>query len=219
MPAGTLPSTNSIRLVCFDLGRVLIRVRDSWADACRAAGVPIPAALSDPNVLAKMSALRKRAEHGLVDAHQYAEEAAGIFGLTPTQVLDVSAAWLRGPYPGAVALLEEVCATGIQTACLTNTNDHHWQLLDQPGDINNLGLERLTYRFASHLIGHAKPDPLIYQHVESSTGIPPRQIVLFDDRPDNCQSASGRGWHAHRVEPSDDPVAEIRAHLLTYGVL
>ena len=36
--------SSPIRLVCFDLGRVLIRICDGWREACGAAGVEAPVA-------------------------------------------------------------------------------------------------------------------------------------------------------------------------------
>lgn len=219
MGAHTTAETGLIRLVCFDLGGVLVRIRDGWADACQAVGVTLPAALADPTLSARMTGLSKQVELGVIDARQFAEQTARITGLTVSQVYDVSAAWLCGPCPGAHELLDRVWATGVQTACLSNTGNHHWQLLTTPGAVNDLALDRLTYRFASHLIGLAKPAPAVYRHVESLTGIPPAGILFFDDSHDNCRAAHDRGWHAYRIDPAGDPVTQMYRHLARHGVL
>lgn len=219
MGAHTTGETRSIRLVCFDLGGVLLRVRDGWADACQAAGVPLPAALADPTLSATMTGLSKQAELGAIDARQFAEQTARITGLTVSQVYDISAAWLCGPCPGARELLDRVWATGLQTACLSNTSNYHWQLLTTPGALNDLALDRLTYRFASHLIGYAKPAPAVYRYVESLTGILPAGILFFDDSHDSCQAASDRGWHAYQIDPAGDPVAQMYRYLAHHDVL
>lgn len=212
------PQRNSLELICFDLGRVLIRVRSSWAEACAAAGVPVPAALDDPATRAVLADLRQRAEIGELDAQDYATEFAALLDVTPAQVLAASAGWLDGPYEGADELIDTVRAAGLRTACLSNTNDHHWQVMHTPGNPNHLRLERLDYRFASHLVGWPKPAPQVYAHVEHTTGVPPGHILLFDDRPENCAAAAERGWHVLQIDPTD-PVARMRAELASRGVL
>ena len=78
---------------------------------------------------------------------------------------------------------------------------------------NYLGLERLTYRFASHLIGAAKPDPAIYAHVESITGAAPSGILFFDDDPACIAGARARGWTAIQITPASDPARQVRTAL------
>lgn len=209
---------NGIQLVCFDLGRVLIRICDSWAKACEAAGVLMPAAI-EPATYERILEVGRHHGTGAIDTRQFVEETARITGLTPEQVAAVSAAWLRGPYPGVFELIERLTATGVQTACLTNTNDRHWRQMTTPGDPNFLPLNRLTYRFASHMIGHAKPSAASYQYVEQTSGVAGASILFFDDEPDNVAAAQQRNWTACRIELTDDTVVQMTQHLSNYGIL
>ena len=150
---------------------------------------------------------------------QFAEEAAKLLGLTAKQVKAIMDVWIRGPYPGVFDLIEQLNQRPAQTACLSNTNDNHWQQVTSRADPNYLPLEKLNYRFVSHLIGHAKPSAEIYRHVEGGTGTTPESILFFDDLPDNTESASRRGWIAHRIEHDGDPITQIRKHLAIHGLL
>ena len=91
--------------------------------------------------------------------------------------------------------------------------------MTNPADPNYLSLERLTHRFASHLVGIRKPDAAIYEHVERSTGVAPSSILFFDDLEANVVAAQRRGWRAHQIRIDDDPVAQARAHLRAARVL
>ncbi len=206
-------------LVCFDLGRVLIRIADNWRDACQAAGVAPPPQLDEPTTLAQLHEIMEQAGVGNLDAEDTFRRIATITPFSPDEVRLISANWLRGPFPGTGELLVEVSATNLHTACLSNTNDHHWQLILTRSDPNYLPLEQLDYRFASHLVGHAKPNPEIYACVEQITGIDPRAIIFFDDTPEHCQAARARGWQAQLIERNSNPIAQMCNHLRTAGVL
>ena len=207
-------SPSGIELVCFDLGRVLIPICDSWDQACRLTGVSMPKALRDPEVLKRASELVEQHETGRIDADMFDREAAALSGLTARQVALLSVAWIFRPYPGVAALIDRVVATGVRTACLTNTNDRHWEILN--GD---LPLDRLDYRFASHLLGAVKPQPKPYEQVESDTRIPPHAILYFDDHPPNVETARRRGWQSVRIDPSGNTVEQMTSHLRRKAVL
>lgn len=96
-----------IGLVVFDLGRVMLRLCDGWAHACRIAGVPMPAAVEDPQVRPRLQHLMYLHESGRLDCDGWARQTAELLGLEPAQVTAVSHAWLDEPYPGGTA-----CSTG-----------------------------------------------------------------------------------------------------------
>ena len=212
-----MPTHADIQLVCFDLGRVLIRICDNWADACVRAGAPEGAV--DPAALAQMSEVAASYELGTISADRFADQTAQIVGLQAAQVKVVSDLWLRGPYPGVFELMDCLVASGAATACLSNTNANHWRQMTTRNDPNYLPLDRLTYRFASHLIGHAKPAGQIYRHVEEITGTVPVAILFFDDDRDNVEAATSRGWLTYQIQDNGDPVAQVRGHLELYGLL
>ncbi len=211
-------SATGIKLVCFDLGRVLIPISDGWGQTCRLTGVPMPQSLRDPEVLKRVGELVERHETGRIDADVFDRETAALTGLTVGQVAMISIAWLFRPYPGVEQLIARVVAMGVQTACLTNTNDRHWQILNGDG-ASGLPLDRLDYRFASHLLGAIKPHPKAYQQVEFDTAAPPHAILYFDDHPPHVEAARRRGWQAFRIDPSGNTVEQMMGHLCRWVLL
>lgn len=211
------PGDSPIELVCFDLGEVLMRLCAGWEDACRCAGLTGAQAL-EAGMRQRLFEIVQRSEVGLIDQDTYAGEVATLVGLNPEQVTQVSEVWLRGPYPGVDAMLGALAEAPVRTACLSNTNALHWELMTTPGHTAYLPLGRLDYRFASHLIGERKPDAAIYQHVEQAAGVPAEAILFFDNAPENVAAAKQRGWQAVQVDPAD-PVPTMRQHLARCGWL
>jgi FMN phosphatase YigB (HAD superfamily) len=211
--------TAGVQLVVFDLGRVLVRICDDWQHACRCVGLQVNAS----SLLLNAPALKKLSdahEVGRIRSDDFLAQIAKVIGASPDHVRRASEAYTRGGYLGAAELVEELNAAGVRTACLTNTNEHHWQLLSLPGHSTFFPLDRLNYRFASHLIHCRKPDDAIYAHVERETGLPPSSILFFDDVLENVEAAARRGWHIHRVDPKfENPIPHIRSVLRQHGIL
>jgi epoxide hydrolase-like predicted phosphatase len=80
----------------------------------------------------------------------------------------------------------------VNVGCLSNTNSIHWDRL--------LGaypfMHHFDRRFASQLVGHAKPGREIYQIVADRLSVRPDQILFFDDKEENIRTAQHLGWHA-----------------------
>lgn len=197
-------ANNEIRLICFDLGGVLIRITHNWRDTLLRAGITDPLTVVKPEVVD----LYRGFEIGQIAQDDFVGQLKFLTGWSAQQTHAVLSAVLQDPYPGIDALLDALHNRNVQTACLSNTNAFHWAMMLDPGP-TRLPLDRLHFRFASHLIGAAKPDPTIYQHVEQATGCPPASIVFFDDMPANVVSARQRGWQAYPIDPHADPVAQI----------
>lgn len=197
------------RLVVFDLGRVLVRICDDFQQAFECAGIA-PPPTPDPDRMLQIHDLTCRCDEGKIDINGFCESAAPILGLSSQQIRKMSDSFLRGPYPGAAELVNELADRGVMTACLSNTNDSHWEIMNGAG----YPLRRLTHRFASHIVGCRKPGSEIYAHLERATGVEPRYILFFDDVQDNVAAAIERGWAAHRIDPAlDDPIGQVRAVL------
>ena len=208
-----------IQLICFDLGGVLIRIADNWADASALAGLSVGIDPMSPLVHEYLAATANGIMTGQLDMRSFVGQIAKRAELLPHQVMQASAAWLCGPFPGVGTLIESVVASEVQTACLSNTNDHHWQLMTTNGNSNFLPLDRLDHRFASHLIGYAKPASGIYAHVEEATGISAESILFFDDIAANVEAAQKRGWLAYKIDQGSGPVVQMTQHLQEHGVL
>lgn len=208
-----------IHLVVFDLGRVLIRICDDWLHAAEVAGLDGYLPEADPISRAVLHELSTLCEIGAIDHDLFCQRVGRLFNVPACHIQKISDAYLCGPYPGAVELIDELHARGVKTACLSNTNANHWRLMTDPAGENGLPLAKLDYRFASHLANLRKPEDAIYAHVEQETQVAPEQILFFDDLPDNIAAAQTQGWEAVLVTDRDDPIGQIREALRAHAVL
>ncbi len=206
----------AVRFVCFDLGGVLVRVARDWADACARAGVAIAAPSDEEMRLHRDLMVRYETGH-LDEAGYLAEVPRCVPGVEPDAVVRVFDAWLLGLYPGAADLIDDLRSRGLRVGCLSNTNDRHWRTL--LGHPSYAALARLDHRFASHELRAMKPDERAYRRVEARTGLGGRQILFFDDRPENVAAARAVGWRAERVDRADDAVSQIREFLAAHEVM
>lgn len=207
----------AIQLVCFDLGGVMVRVCMSWRDVLARIGI------TPDDDLAHLIEDHRRDpqvhdfETGRIDAPTFCRRAAQQLRLDPSDIERALDDWLLGPYPGFDAVLERLNTNGIATACLSNTNPHHWTMMTGNG-ANRLPLASMRWHFASHTIGLMKPDPRIYEHVEQTTGIDPGAILFFDDNAENIAAARRRQWCAEPIDPDGDTAAQISQCLQRYGL-
>ncbi|XAL99109.1 HAD-IA family hydrolase [Phycisphaeraceae bacterium D3-23] len=207
-----------IQLVVFDLGGVLIRLAPSWRDAFTHAGLPYPKQLDAPETTVALEKLVEIEEVGGFGKLGFFDKAGELLGIESGDLIRAADAYLRGPFPGIPELLDVLMASPIPTACLSNTNHNHWKDLANPDHPNGLPLLDLDHPVASQLVGHRKPNPGIYQHLEESTGIQAQNILFFDDRQDNIDAANDRGWNTHRVTHPTDTAPEIRAVLARHNI-
>lgn len=223
----------SARVVCFDLGGVLVRICETWAEACARAALPA----RNADYLASDAWRRSRRHAGdryqsgqLECASYFAELAALSEGLfSAAEFEQLHRAWTLEHYPGALDLVRALNARpGVVTACLSNTNHSHWvRLVGADGNNEYPAVVELRCQLASHLLGCAKPDAHIYQlaytkfsEVAGAERSPlrPSDIVFFDDLPDNVRAARDAGWTAFQVDPSGDTVQQMRGLLAGVGV-
>lgn len=213
-----MQATDPIKLVIFDLGGVMVRLARSWEDACRRAGVPYPKIVMQPDIAAQVRAVIDPSERGQVTQEQFDQQVGGLLGLSPAELARVSANWLAEPYPGIDELVDRLHARGVALACLSNTNERHWDIMRSEGRHASLPVSGFTHHFVSHEIGVRKPEPAIYEHVEKATGIAPGSILFYDDRLDNTAAAAERGWRTLTIDPAR-PVEQMTAHLTELGLL
>ena len=207
----------SVRLVCFDLGGVLVRIARGWDDACRRAGVSLPHVGAD--AWARHHDLMLRYETGEIDEAGYLCEAPAVVGggVTGDAIVRVFDAWLLGMYDGAGGLLDELNARGFKTACLSNTNARHWNTLNRLDAY--APLRRLDHRLASHELRVMKPAEQAYRRAEAATGFWGDQVLFFDDRRENVDAARAANWKAELIDRADDAIPQVREYLAAHGVL
>lgn len=208
-----------IRVVVFDLGRVMIRLAAGWDNACQAAGVPYRGVPETDAFAAALESLELDYGRGLLDSPEYYARlytlAEGRYSLDELQALHMAV--IQPEYPGIANLVRAIQATGLRTACLSNTCAAHWTALVDPARYPAIGL--LDARHASHLLGLMKPDPAIYRRFEALIGATPAEILFFDDGPKNVGTARLLGWHAELITDPDDSLPLLREALARYGVL
>ena len=205
-PTDTPPfKTNPVvptQLVLFDLGGVLVEL-GGVEEFRRLAGAGDEDEiwrrwLSSPSV--------RRFERGLCKRQDFATGMVEEFDLemTADDFLEIFAAWPRGLMAGAAELVSSL-ATGLQRACLSNTNELHWWEQQDAERVQSL----FDKRFLSFEIGLVKPDREIFDFVLGASGIPGEAILFLDDNAINIDGALNAGLDAHRAVG----VAEARAIL------
>ncbi len=218
----------SVGVVCFDLGGVLIRICESWAEACHAAGLPAPDASSNPGAAERHRSLTALLDTGRISYDDWAAAVSKAYGglYTPDEAKRAHDAISQEEQAGALELVDALNAAGVATACLSNTNDAHWVRLvhrdasgPRKGSPEYPGVARLNRHFASHVLGVAKPDPAIYAEFERLAGVRGDRVLFFDDRAENVDAALTMRWRAHRIDPARDPIAQVRDHLRRYALL
>ena len=223
----TTQSSRAISWVVFDLGGVIIRIHHSWQHAAAAAGFLVsnnPA--HDLTRIPMLDPTQHRADEfrKLVSAHQrgilsHEDFCKGVSdlttGLVSTQdVASIHKSVIVGAYDGSEQLLQDLNARGISTACLSNTNHQHWEMMR---DIS--AFAAIQHRHASHLFELEKPNLAIFRAFESATQARPMDILYFDDLPENIAAATQAGWRAELIDPNFETVPQIRRALETHGVL
>jgi FMN phosphatase YigB (HAD superfamily) len=216
------------KLVCFDLGGVLVHICHNWGEAYGAAGLDLRSMPSGPNALALERDLRERFDTGEISLEEWADGMSRIGDgtYTPDEMKRAHYALSQGERPGALALIEELHEAGIMTACLSNTNEAHWtRLVHHDGAAPLAGAPEypavtgLQHRIASHLLRVTKPHAQIYLQFERLTGVRGRDILFFDDRAENVAAALDQGWRAERVDPRLDTILQMRKHLRREGLI
>lgn len=215
--SGAATPRGPIELVCFDLGGVLIRVRESWEETLRLAGVAGAEVVARADAQA-VARLMVAYETGRLETPRFFERAAELLAIDPEQARRAMDLWLDEPYEGFDPLLDRLDRAGVATACLSNTSAYHWELMMGQSHAS-LPLARLTFRFASQQLGWLKPDPRTYAEVERVSGVRPEAIAYYDDRALNVEGALARGWRACRIDPASATIGAIARDLEALGVV
>ncbi|MBI1375515.1 MAG: HAD-IA family hydrolase [Phycisphaera sp.] len=210
---------SDIQVVCFDLGGVLIRCVNGWGSACKRAGVPI----REEGLLALkghqgVADANNMMEEGKVSARKFMQVLALVTGYQPQEIFQIVSSWFIELYPGVDELLQELSEAGIRLAALTNTNDVHFDILNE--DERFAAIPKfIPDIFASHIIGVRKPDFEAFEHVEFKLNVDPDQILFFDDVKENVEAAIHHDWKAVQIDSNNDPAAQILAHTAMHGLL
>ena len=219
----------SISLICFDLGGVIIRHCRSWAEGCAAAGLPLHADCDTPESSAARRKLSAAMTQGTLDQDEFyrlmsetTRPESGDPRYTPEHIRAIHHSWLGEEYDGVhdvvSALMRGPVARGrVRAGILSNTNPAHWARIESEPAYRTARL--IPCRYASHLMRLAKPDPAIFRRFEEETGTPGREILFFEDMPENLAAAGKAGWDTVPIDHTGDTAAQIREALALRGML
>ncbi|MDA0262232.1 MAG: HAD family phosphatase [Proteobacteria bacterium] len=118
--------------------------------------------------------------------------------------------WVPGPHAGALDLVRATKASGVVTACLSNTNEAHWTA------DNGLArfVEQFDHCFLSFEIGHVKPESGAFAHVTEALGCRPPEILFLDDVQVNIDAARAFGIDANYADGVETAGAVLRSRSL-----
>ena len=204
------------KLICFDLGGVIVRICRSWEEGCAAADVDADRDWTPSMTGGEHHRLVLEYSTGRIDSDAFFQKLEALAGgvYTAPEFRRIHDAWIIGEYAGVHTLLSELCDQGAALACLSNTNAAHWEVM-----ASWPALQCLHHQHASHLIGHAKPNREIYDWFVRERRVSPSDIVFFDDLPDNIAAAQALGWDAVQIDHQADTAAQIRAALTDRSLL
>ena len=201
-------TTNSIEVVLFDLGGVVVQFQDPGYLA------RVLDEVDDASALAKWIACPSvhSYETGKCDRHDFANGIVTHFELEahPDDFLADFLAYPQDVFPGSEEIVSSI-HSDIRVGCLSNTSEYHWDSQKSSETIQKM----FELRFLSYEMGHLKPDPEIYQTVARQLDCPASAILFFDDHPDNVAGAKEAGFEAHLTKG----IAEAHTHLHHYGLV
>jgi glucose-1-phosphatase len=129
-------------------------------------------------------------ERGNISSEQYLKNIEQLLPCPPHRVI-LQEHWqdIFTPIPEMLALLKRL-KEDYRLFLLSNTNELHWQFLEERFGIVQYAHDALP----SFEAGLVKPDPEIFALAEAKFGLAPESIVYIDDLPANIEAAQARGW-------------------------
>jgi putative hydrolase of the HAD superfamily len=191
-PAEGRPAPAERTHVVLDLGEVLV---PAWDVASLAAAVG-----ADPDrFVAAYWAHRGRYDRGS-DPDEYWLRVAQDAAIPPgtlseadvTRLAELDALHWTAILPEAEQLLAELNRAGVPLALLSNAPFPIAEAVRRQPWTEHFG--QLVFSAEE---GLTKPDPRIYERVTERLQVQPRQVVFFDDRPENVAAARRCRWNAH----------------------
>lgn len=219
---GVLP-WSEIDTVFFDVGNTLLSIDFDWvSDELTGRGLP-----TSPEALRRAEArARPRVSAGIVqrDHKESQDTFTFYFGLVLGQLEEATAYGesrlaalareltpvLRGPgrtarlwswlIPGVPGALRDLGDAGLRLAVVSNSDG------SVESSLSSRGLrDHFHAVFDSHLVGHEKPDPRIFEHALSVCGADPaRTLHVGDLYAADVVGARAAGVHPVLLDPFDD---------------
>ena len=154
-----------------------------------------------------LDAMNERIDRG-EEFERIVRETAAAHPEFAAEVGDWHDAWIemaRPPIPRSIALMGELRSKGIPVHALSNFGRETFAFAQAQYPF----LTDFDRLFVSSHLGVTKPDPRIYEIVEQETGLAAGTILFTDDRAENVEAASRRGWGTHLFEGPEGWAARL----------
>jgi HAD superfamily hydrolase (TIGR01509 family) len=183
--------TPDIRLVVFDLGKVLVDFDYHIAARSLSQFTRLnPDQIVD---LLLRTPLLLEYELGQLTTAEFYDALVQQTGLQSTfATFAARFGDIFSPIEPMLQLLDHLQTSGLPTAVLSNTND----LAIQHIRTHFPFFARFNHQVLSFEHRAMKPDPALYRVLEITSGVPPSHILFLDDRPENVEAAHNLGWRA-----------------------
>jgi putative hydrolase of the HAD superfamily len=203
------------RVICFDIGGVIVRICRSWAEGCSAAGLDLRRPDVHEATAAARNRLVERYQTGRMETRDYFHQFSELHerAYSPREVEAVHHAWLIEQFPGVQTIVDSINAAGILTAALSNTNQAHWSRMGEFPAVT-----AIRQHFVSHRLGLHKPDARIFHAARRQLGVAPSAILYFDDLAENVDAARHCGWDSVQIDPLAGPASQIAAAVRSRSV-
>ncbi|NNE25314.1 MAG: HAD family phosphatase [Saprospiraceae bacterium] len=132
---------------------------------------------------------------------------------------DVKDAWnsLIADVPGSRFNFLKELGDKYRLILLSNINAFHvnrvHEILEVDHGILNFESAYFDRVFYSHLIGKRKPEPDIYEYVQTELKLEGDKILFIDDLAENIEAARVCGWHGQIHDPADDIELKLKQYL------
>jgi glucose-1-phosphatase len=198
-----------LRVILFDLGGVLIRLRGP-----RALLPHLKEPLTEKAFLDRWlhEDTVRAFESGKITLPEFCERLPRSMGLSlePDAFAQVFLSFLDAPYPGTATILPRL-AGQYRVGVLSNTSGAHWETA-----LSMLpALESVQHAFLSFRMGLLKPDRSIFQEVIRQLELPAEHILYFDDHAANVNAARSLGIQGVLV----DGFMEAAESMVALGLL
>jgi putative hydrolase of the HAD superfamily len=195
----------AIEWLLFDLGGVVLKVDQSriFEELASMTGFAIEI------VKARLDLTNRFWEEFTVREYTASELALQINRLLETtlsvaEVQEAFNAELGAPIQTTCELIP-VLKQRVSVGCLSNTNSIHWDKLLSA----YAAMQHFDRRFASQMLGHAKPSPEIYHATSKNLGVAAQHILFFDDRVENVSAAQALGWNARLYRDNSTLLSDL----------
>jgi putative hydrolase of the HAD superfamily len=199
---------DSIKLITFDLGNVLVKV--DHMEFCRRLAVLTPLDSEDVFNYVFNGSLEPEYDTGKITSKEFYENIITQFNVDVE--FETFARWWNSLFslmPG----MEEVViklAKNYPLFLLSNTNALHFDYI-----VNNYPvLKHFTEFVLSYKVGSRKPEQAIYQYLIRRSGMLPEQILFIDDKMPFVTSAREQGIQAWQFTGCEDLKKQLTQYAL-----